>query len=74
MAKSKVAPPFTQITATSWTGSNELYNRTVQPVIGTVLYGLDKKGRVWRKLGSAYCPHWHLLPNEAGVHPEREEE
>ena len=74
MAKSKVAPPFTQITAASWTVPDELVNGTVQPVIGTVLYGLDKKGRVWRKFGSVYCPHWHLLPNEAGVHPEREEE
>ena len=60
MAKVTKVPPFVQISAASWS-------------FGTVLYGLDKKGRVWRKVGSDYTKHWHLLSDEAGAHPEQEE-
>jgi len=74
MRKVKVAPPFTQIAATSWTSSYRLVKGTVQPIMGTVLYGLDKRGRVWRKLGVVHCPHWHLVTDEIGTNQEQVEE
>lgn len=73
MAKVTKVPPFVQISATSWSVSVREVRGVPVPIFGTVLYGLDKKGRVWRKVGSNYAKHWHLLPDEAGAHPEQEE-
>ena len=46
-------PAFTQIAAASITDTVRDINGQLVPILSSVLYALDRNGRIWRKLPSA---------------------
>ena len=73
-ARTKTVPPFTQIATAPCTVDVVTNDIGLVPIIGTVVYGLDKKGRVWRKMPYSQNKRhgdkptaWKLVENETEV-------
>ncbi len=63
MTKKKVAPKFVQITSAPF----EIEFKGGKTILGTMIYGLAKDGRVYRRYPQVANKGWELVDNDLEV-------
>lgn len=63
MGKRRVAPKFVQIASAPF----EIEFKSGKTILGTIIYGLAKDGRVYRRYPQLFNKGWELVDNDLEV-------
>lgn len=63
MGKKQAAPKFVQIASAPF----EIEFKSGKTILGTVIYGLARNGRVYRRYPQMACRGWELVDNDLEV-------
>lgn len=64
-SKVKTVPKFVQIASAPF----EVEFKSGRTILGTMIYGLDKAGRVWRRYPQVVNKGWELVENNVEDKP-----